>query len=105
MNMPSTVTPPKQKDAPAKPREEQPEAKQTEVALVLSTVSVEFPLAFAEGDKSYVSSEIHVRNLTVNQRSKLRDLLRGLCHAGAVLENGKQVRDKSDAVRWVLEQL
>jgi hypothetical protein len=57
------------------------------------------------GHAGYQSSRVDVQNLTGKQRSTLKCVMRGLEQREARLENGRHVRNYSDAIKYILENL
>ncbi len=77
---------------PSKPKQERP---------VVVIVTVELPV-MDQIFEGYFSNRVDLK-LTTAQQSTLKSLLFGLQSKFAKLDNGKDVANAADAIKWILE--
>lgn len=72
----------------------------------IETINISVPLVTPSGS-SYLARYVGIQNrsLTLRQRMGLAKLTNGLKAENATLQDGKPVLTKTDAIRWMLEQM
>ena len=78
--------------------------KQKQVGSVVDTVLVELAVGPIPVD-SFLSRYVAIGNMTEKQARAMRRILQGCLLSGATLLSGGPVRNTTDALRWLLEQV
>ena len=81
-------------------------SKTTVVKTEVTKVSIEVPTV-APSETDYMARYVRVdnRSLSLSQRMGLAKLTNGLKAINAKLANGRDVQNKTDSIRWMLEQI
>lgn len=96
---PPSVDKNKQKLPPVMPLKPEPNPKS-------GSGTVEVPITeLSVTNPGYMQRRVDVANLTQEQSHNLKRIIRGLEDKGATLKNGTQVRNASNAVKYMLENL